>query len=205
MPTSTAPQLPKGWPPGLPYLIQPTYSLSLTPSTLQRLRTHPPNTPILSSKLLGPSPLVRIRPIASPAHPANGQYGLFAARDLPPDSFVLLYVGHVHGAEDADARSDYDLCLDGEMGVGVDAARGGNEARFVNDYRGIEDGGPNAEFREVWVERGQGTGKVVEKGMGVFVLSAGKSGRRAKGIVKGKEILKQLNSDSSGGGAALAD
>ncbi|KAJ9649103.1 hypothetical protein H2199_001017 [Coniosporium tulheliwenetii] len=183
MPTSTAPQLPKGWPPGLPYLIQPTYSLSLTPSTLQRLRTHPPNTPILT----------------------NGQYGLFAARDLPPDSFVLLYVGHVHGAEDADARSDYDLCLDGEMGVGVDAARGGNEARFVNDYRGIEDGGPNAEFREVWVERGQGTGKVVEKGMGVFVLSAGKSGRRAKGIVKGKEILKQLNSDSSGGGAALAD
>lgn len=91
----------------------------------------------------------------------------------------------MHGAEDADPGSDYDLSLDAEAGVGIDAGRGGNEARFVNDYRGIEAGGPNAEFREVWVQRG----KVVEKGMGVFVLGAGKSGRRARGIGRGREVL----------------
>lgn len=61
----------------------------------------------------------------------------------------------------------------------------GNEARFVNDYRGVPGTGrPNAEFCEVWdVRRG-------EKGMAVFVLPAGKKDQgKGSGIAKGQEIL----------------
>ena len=99
---------------------------------------------------------------------------------------ILFYIGIVHGNEDTDVTSDYDLSLDRELGLGVDAATAGNEARFINDYRGITDRGPNAEFREVWVETSKGK---YEKRMGVFVLPAGKSGKRAAGIKKGEEIL----------------
>lgn len=68
----------------------------------------------------------------------------------------------------------------------------GNEARFVNDYRGVpgRDGKrQNAEFKEVWWAGKDGKG---EKGMAVFVLPAGKRAvGRAKtvGIAKGEEIL----------------
>lgn len=67
------------------------------------------------------------------------------------------------------------------MGIGIDADMWGNEARFINDYRGIAER-PNAEFREVWDERRK------ERGMGVFVLPEGKS-KQGKGIKKGEEIL----------------
>jgi len=105
---------------------------------------------------------------------------------LVPDSFVLFYLGFVHGEADSDPCSNYDLSLDRELGVGVDATKMGNEARFTNDYRGVNSFGPNAEFKEVWVHRGIGR---YEKRMAVYVLPAGKSGKRAKGIGKGEEIL----------------
>jgi len=57
--------------------------------------------------------------------------------------------------------------------------------RFINDYRGVAEA-PRAEFRDIFVDIGNGK---VEKRIGVFVLSAGKSGKRAKGIPKGQEIL----------------
>lgn len=57
----------------------------------------------------------------------------------------------------------------------------GNEARFINDYRGIAER-PNTEFREVWDERRK------ERGMGVFVLGVGRSGK-GRGVRKGQEIL----------------
>jgi SET domain-containing protein len=128
---------------------------------------------------------IRITPITEPTHPAYCQYGLFAAKDLKSDSFIIFYLGLVHAQSDADLDSDYDLSFDRELGVGIDSAAMGNEARFINDYRGIDDA-PNAEFREVWVAMGNGKS---EKRMGVFVLSAGRSGKRAKGIGKGREIL----------------
>lgn len=102
----------------------------------------------------------------------------------------MLYIGNVHGgrSEDLDAapESDYDLWLDRDAGVAVDAAKSGNEARFINDYRGVAER-PNAEFREVWSE------KFGQRCMAVFVLPerAGKAGRAAGkgGIAKGQEIL----------------
>ena len=106
----------------------------------------------------------------------------------------MLYLGYVHGPgpHDTDPASDYDLSLDQELGVGVDARSMGNESRFVNDYRGVRNAGPNAEFRDCVVQVGTGKGKGRwERRIGVFVLGAGRggSGRRGRGIRKGEEVL----------------
>jgi hypothetical protein len=64
-------------------------------------------------------------------------------------------MGEVHADERPD--SDYDLSLyrlpDG-MSIGVDASRMGNEARFVNDFRGIREK-PNASFEESRLSNGE--------------------------------------------------
>lgn len=213
------PLLPKNWPQDLPFLTRPAYSPALTSAQLRALRTRPapadcPDLREVPASLPpGPCASVRITPISDPAHPACGQAGLFAARALPAAALVLPYLGVVHpgraasrGDEDEHAASDYDLWLDrggggdDDGGVAVDASARGNEARFVNDYRGVPGARrPNAEFAEVWDAR---TG---ERGMAVFVLPAGKrrerergkggggggSGKRGQGggIAKGEEIL----------------
>jgi hypothetical protein len=176
---------PKQWPAGIDYLTKPVYSKTISSADLPRLNLKP-----VSIEAIPPSNgsccLVRITSITAPAHPAQGQYGLFAASRLSAGSFILFYLGFVHSESDADVTSDYDLSLDRELGIGVDATNMGNEARFINDYRGISSSGPNAEFKEVWIPVGKGE---AEKRMAVYVLPAGKSGKRAKGIGKGEEIL----------------
>jgi len=182
---------PKNWAPGIPYLTAPTYSSSLNSSQRAALKHRDAcSTLVVSNTPKGLCSLVKITPISSPSHPAVGQCGLFAASDLKPGSFVLQYLGQLHASPnssesslepDPHAQSNYDLSLDREGGIGIDADTMGNEARFVNDYRGIVEK-PNAEFREIWDER-RG-----EKGMGVFVLPQGKSGK-GKEIQKGQEIL----------------
>lgn len=86
--------------------------------------------------------------------------------------------------QDPHAHSNYDLSLDRDLAVGIDADKMGNEARFINDYRGVGER-PNAEFREVWDDRGK------ERGIGVFVLPERKDGgKKGKGgIKKGEEVL----------------
>jgi len=85
-----------------------------------------------------------------------GQFGLFAAKKIPPRTYLLDYLGEVHC--DERPSSDYDLSLyrtpDGSVSVGVDASAMGNEGRFVNDYRGIR-ARPNAQFEERRVDNGE--------------------------------------------------
>ncbi|CRK36942.1 hypothetical protein BN1708_020165, partial [Verticillium longisporum] len=91
------PQLPKNWPPHLPYITSPAYSKQLTPSqraALRRQRPEDPDIPAAQTPTI--SPLVKITPIAEAAHPACGQSGLFTTRALKPGAFVLLYLGTVH-------------------------------------------------------------------------------------------------------------
>lgn len=144
--------------------------------------------PIITPSPKAPSPLVKITAIDAPSHPAYGQCGLFAATALSPGSFVLFYLGHVHDSSTSDLASNYDLSLDRELDLSVDATRFGNEARFINDYRGVREQGPNAEFRDCVLQLGPG---LWERRIGVFVLSRGKSARgaRAQGIKKGEEIV----------------
>lgn len=182
--------VPKNWPASLPYLTSPSYSATLSKLQLQSIRSKPDTSSglreIPRDLKPGPSSNVKITPITDAQHPACGQAGLFAAHALLPGSLILPYMGELHLADSmAHASSDYDLWLDRSGNVAVDAAHMGNEARFVNDYRGVPGVvRSNAEFCEVWdVRRG-------EKGMAVFVLPAGKKQKgKGGGIAKGQEIL----------------
>lgn len=133
----------------------------------------------------GPYMNVRITPVSDVSHPACGQHALYATQHLPPDTFILPYLGFVHDQAETNPTSDYDLSLDREMSIGVDASQMGNESRFINDYRGVSTAA-NAEFRDIYFDLGNGK---VERRVGVFVLTAGKSGKRSKGIGRGQEIL----------------
>lgn len=179
--------VPKEWPGQTVYLRAPIYSTHLTRDKLEALVFLKANlSPTEKTyKLSCPVTTVKIAAVSNTLHPAHGQHGLYASHHLPPDSFILPYLGYVHDQADVDGASDYDLSLDRELGIGVDASRMGNEARFINDYRGVATA-PNAEFRDIFVDIGNAK---VEKRVGVFVLSAGKSGKRAKGIGRGQEVL----------------
>lgn len=193
-------KLPVSWPDDVTYLVDHTYSASVTLELLVKLHTESAQSASLAripvSSLKAPCLLVEVRTITDAEHPANGQRGLFANQHLPPDTFILPYMGHVHtnSMSDTDPHSDFDLSLDRELGLSVDAAHSGNEARFANDYRGIKDRA-NAEFRDCFVEVSNAAdagGKVttrLERRTGIFVLSAGKAGLRKGGIKAGEEIL----------------
>ncbi|KAI0009161.1 hypothetical protein F4779DRAFT_384507 [Xylariaceae sp. FL0662B] len=194
---------PKNWPASIPYLSQPSYSPHITKSQHQALKVRSPDlsTEIPRDLPRGPSSAVRIVSISDPAHPANGQCGLFAARHLGPGTLILPYYGVVHASQaPGHETSDYDLWLDRDAGLAVDAEKAGNEARFVNDYRGVR-ARPNAEFRECWdLRRG-------ERCMAVFALPAGrkthagggKKGAGGGGIAKGEEILVSYGKGFWGG------
>ncbi|KAL7924883.1 hypothetical protein ACQKWADRAFT_311057 [Trichoderma austrokoningii] len=182
---------PKNWPISIPYLKAPLHSKDISPSQTQFLRTKPlqlPTAPASSPATETPCPHVKIQAIQDPLHPAHGQHGLFATRNIAPGGLIVVYLGRMHGGATTSEESDYDLWLDREMGVAVDAAAEGNEARFANDYRGV--GGAeraNAQFGNVWCER---WGEVC---VGVWALGGGKKKNKKKrdggGIKKGEEIL----------------
>lgn len=175
LPAST-PVLPANWAPEIIYLTQPFYSRLLDRLTLQQLCPKPLIRDHLdTAHPSGPYRSVKIKKITAPDHPAFGQCGLFANQTLQSGQWVLDYLGYVHPASEADQDSDYDLSFDRELqgGVGIDARRMGNEARFVNDYRGVPErvkcapsvksgkqktanAGPNVVFSERTV---QGTGE----------------------------------------------
>lgn len=128
--------------------------------------------------------LVVIRLITSASHPAHGQRGLFAARKIPPRTHILDYIGEIH-CDDRD--SDYDLSLyrapDG-VNVGIDAQSMGNEARFINDFRGVSNKS-NAQFEDMKSPFGElrmsvwSGNEVIRKGQEILV-SYGKSWWRAR-------------------------
>lgn len=129
--------------------------------------------------------LVRIQVISDPGHPAKGQRGLFASQKILPLTHIIDYLGEVH--YDERLESDYDLSLlrltssesvalgmeDSDISVGVDAQCMGNEARFINDYRGTGVAKPNAELKD----------RIVDGEMRMSVWSLNKP------IQRGDEIL----------------
>ncbi|TKA43419.1 hypothetical protein B0A54_05901 [Friedmanniomyces endolithicus] len=197
--TSTQSQqpVPKSWPEDITYLTDHTYSAAVTAdqrTALTRTGTADATwTQIPPTSIQAPSPLLEIRTVTDINHPAAGQRGLFATQHLAPDSFICLYLGHVHTntMSDQDPHSDYDLNLDHDLGLSVDAARSGNESRCTNDYRGIAER-PNAEFRDCYVQvpcTKRAAGMKWERRVSVFVLSAGKAGKRKAGVRAGEEVL----------------
>ncbi|KAI0067748.1 hypothetical protein BV25DRAFT_1819171 [Artomyces pyxidatus] len=143
------PYNPKGWPNDIQYLDWPRVHSSVLPSALSFIHG--------DAQLRDAQLRTSGRPslLSSPSHPAYGQHGLFASMKIPSRTHILDYIGEVHC--DDRPNSDYDISLhrfqDGTS-VGVDASRMGNEARFVNDYRGIRLK-PNAEFLDRRTYRGE--------------------------------------------------
>lgn len=91
---------------------------------------------------------------------------------------MLDYLGVYHTAGESDPNSDYDISLDRESGVAVDAAGCGNEGRFVNDYRGVRER-PNVEFGDRRTgDKGEGEGQAR---VAIYVGS--------KEVRKGEELL----------------
>lgn len=139
MPSSVPPR----WPEDVQYLPTRRYHTSVPHNIRNHIRPTDQGRNLSSAP-----PLVTIKHIVVDGHPAKGQRGLFAIRKIPPHTHIIDYVGEVHC--DDRPHSDYDLSLyrtqDG-ISVGVDASRMGNEARFINDYRGVA-AKPNAIFEE---------------------------------------------------------
>jgi hypothetical protein len=198
--------VPENWPTILPYLTAPQIASSLPRNILSSISVSQSasleaNAPTIAAPST-PYINIRIITISDAAHPACGQAGLFTTRLHAPGEFVCLYMGLVHGtradhvSETAtEEKSDYDLSLDRDLGLAIDAAKMGNEARFINDYRGVAER-PNSEFRDVLVKIGKG---LVERHVGVFVKPAKKEKKTGKGkgglsgavggIAKGEEVL----------------
>lgn len=133
--------VPSHWPSDISYLLMPSYASSMPSYLISEIRGSRPSLPT------SPCNRVSIRRITAKDHPAIGQYGLFAARNITANSHICDYLGEVHCE---DRKSDYDLSLlrsQGGINVGVDASRMGNEGRFVNDYRRVK-ARPNAVFKE---------------------------------------------------------
>ncbi|KAH0529402.1 hypothetical protein TsFJ059_004153 [Trichoderma semiorbis] len=171
---------PKNWPATLPYLKAPLYGKDISPSHIQFLRTKPPNdssaidqvpiAPASSPATETPCPRVKIQAITDRNHPAYGQFGLFAAQNIAPGELILAYLGRLHGRATTSEESDYDLWLDREMDVAVDAAGEGNEGRWGEVCVGV------------WAVGG-GSGKAKEDGKK-------KTKKKSEGgIKKGEEIL----------------
>ncbi|KAK4497703.1 hypothetical protein PRZ48_010356 [Zasmidium cellare] len=199
---------PPNWPPEITYLTDQIYTPAVSLELRSKLSRSPSDNiswiKLASDLIITPCPLVSITTITDEKHPACGQRGLFAAQHLIPDSFICLYMGEVHcnSLSDTDPNSDYDLnrietktdfnpCLDSEIGLSVDASKAGNESRCTNDYRGVAER-PNAEFRDCFIQvpsLKRADGLRWERRVGIFVLSAGKAGKRKAGIKAGEEIL----------------
>lgn len=101
------------WPTDVEYLSRPIASPFLTESQKRWLYRKPQvelSTANKSGKII-PLPIIKLplsrieidsrienRLIGDKKHPAHGQRGLFAARDLPPGELVIPYIGYVHSS-----------------------------------------------------------------------------------------------------------
>lgn len=119
--------------------------------------------------------MVSIRRITDSSHPAYGQHGLFANRKIAANSWIIDYVGLVESAANESKTSDYIIHFVGSLSC--DAEHIGNEARFINDCRNINDQGPNVKFVNYQRDKAQNS----PLRLGVFSCS--------KPIRKGQELL----------------
>ena len=237
------------WPSDIVYLPRCIYSYSLSPQVLTDLHTAPSSISNSSCNIIpstklppSPNPALYIQYIDDTSHPAFGQRGLFAARNLEPGSLVCLYSGIVNykkpGERTGDGRvSDYDLSLCRELAlegsiddtdcqvlnISIDAENAGNEARFVNDYRGVPlashsistDGRqksnrgpaifaheaqqagksqPNVEFREIWVRRSRRDGRKRDP-YGQYKVSQAQFENNNRGHNEGVDVAHSVSTD----------
>ena len=88
--------------------------------------------------------MVVIKKIMDKNHPAFGQHGLFSNKKIAPNTHIIDYIGFVEIDKFESKTSDYIIHFVDTLSC--DAENTGNEARFINDYRNINDDGPNVKF-----------------------------------------------------------
>lgn len=92
---------PSCWPDCVLYLKKPVSSPYLTTAQsrwLHRKYEHELRTirlPLSRQKI---DCLVEVKPVSDENHPAYGQFGLFATRDLSPGELIIPYIGYVHSS-----------------------------------------------------------------------------------------------------------
>jgi hypothetical protein len=162
-------QTPGNWPLDVRYIAVPHYHTSVPANIRSYLEGVSPS----ENRQKEDGVHVTIRRLCCRSHPAYGQYGLFAAKKIAARTRIVDYLGEVHGDE---RESDYDLSLyrtqNGDN-IGIDARHHGNEARFINDFRGVRSR-PNALFADGRTRCGE---------LRISVWSG------SEGIKKGEEIL----------------
>lgn len=82
---------PTHWPQHVQYLNSSVYHSSLSPLVLQHIK----RSSVSKNIATPPRSKVVIRAISDPSHPANGQFGLFAAQRIPPKTHILDYIGRI--------------------------------------------------------------------------------------------------------------
>lgn len=146
---------PEGWPQGVSYLATSSVASANLPLHLQLHLCTAPKAghdchPFQSRKnaytviqlITNETPFQPAFGSELQSHPTVGQYGLFARRDIPPNTLVVAYLGHVHLAEGEDPQSRYDAAIEAEDGTrcGIDATQAGSEARckYWNRYQRLD-------------------------------------------------------------------
>ena len=181
-PSSTPlfPPSPVTWVDGVEYLYENRWDARVPKEVLKALR------PVAGASACdGPprSALVMAGRINDPQHPAFGQCGLFAAKKLLPGQFVLDYRGVVTRSEHESKTSDYTLAFveDGPELLTLDAESAGNEARFINDFRGCPPHQPGVPSRANVRFQARTDARGVRH-MGVYVLNG-------VTVARGQELL----------------
>ncbi|KAJ3067761.1 hypothetical protein HDU98_009042 [Podochytrium sp. JEL0797] len=153
-PPPPPPRAPKNWPSSIKFTID-----YILPEALQITAGLPAvsEAQIERSQLLTltpkpyASPHAIIEKITDPKHPAFGEFGLFALRDMCWNTHIVDYVGEVISADDPKCQtSDYVLDFGGggegcfatredgtDLRLSIDGSLAGNEGRMVNDFRGV--------------------------------------------------------------------
>jgi hypothetical protein len=87
---------PSRWPPHLQYISASRFHQSVPTAArleIQGSNNHP--TSYSQSTRHSNRSIVIIRLIFSTSHPAYGQYGLFAAKKIPPKTHIIDYIGRL--------------------------------------------------------------------------------------------------------------
>ena len=182
---------PEGWPRDIKYTNQLLWNE--VPDECQFLR----------DKIADPTSVrrpkrLKIIIIKNRKHPCHGEGGLYAGEDIEKGAFLLDYAGFVSitlGDEHDTNKSSFLLNLfnseEHMVYIDVDAARAGNEARFLNDFHGVPGiDAPNCQF---WPYYDNVTG---EKRIGIKTIREVATGQELLVDYGGKYFAADSSDDS---------
>ena len=162
---------PAPWPADVRYLETVRFDASVPAALVQK---YAPSSTKKRHSRADAKRRVAGRVITEDAHPARGQFGLFAMKKFKPREWIVDYHGVVTSSEACSQTSDYTLSFGESNELAVDAEMEGNEARFTNDFRNTGRR-QNARFDSYVDECG-------DYKLAIFCLADG-------AIEKGEEIL----------------